>query len=122
MTQNVQVLPGLQLRSGLQVCPFRAKPPIQEVHWEGSATAQSLQGNLHGGIQVLLTNLNDGLHSKQFPAEQVLQLIEHGLHEVMTAPVRTGSNPLPHFSHSWILSNLQLVHPPIHLTHELRVA
>ena len=94
---------------------------MQDVHLVGSVIEHSLHGNLQSGAQVLLTNLKDNLHSKQTPAEHVLQLSGHALHEVMTLLVRTGSNPLMHFSHSFILSSLQLTHPLIHLTHALRV-
>ena len=89
-------MPVLQARSGLQVWPLRVKPPIQEVHTAGSVSEHSLHGSLQFAIHVLLTNLKDVLHSKQTPAEHVLQFSGHGLHEVMILLVKTGSNPLLH--------------------------
>lgn len=59
---EVQFLFVLQERSGLQTSPFKLYPPTQEEHLDGSDAKQSLQGSLHCGIQVLLTNLSPGLH------------------------------------------------------------
>jgi hypothetical protein len=67
--QEVQFLFSLHERSGLQtpLAGSRAYPPMHEVQLSAFVYEHSLHGSLHCSVQLLLTNLNPGLHSLHVP-------------------------------------------------------
>jgi hypothetical protein len=94
---DVQDLLELHERSGAQTpLASRAYPPMHELQLSGLFSEHYLHGSLHCSVQLLLTNLNPGRHSIQFPLVQFLHLGGQILHCVTTLlALRTGSNPKP---------------------------
>lgn len=70
--QDVHDISELQERSGEQLFPFNAYPPIHEVQLVASVSEHSLQGSLHCYKHLLLTNLKPVRHSEHVPFKQVL--------------------------------------------------
>ena len=79
---EVHDLLELHVRSGAQtpVAGSRVYPPRHEVQLSAFFSVHSWHGSLHCSVQLLLFNLNPGLHSVQAPLMQFLHLGGQGLH------------------------------------------